>query len=661
VNASAPRSPVDQPARQPSSAPATVALLGTAASTGVAPPADPEPAQQVANDPSLLPPPPVQAASAARRSLAPTSRPLPPVASSSTLPPPAQPTTKRPSAEKGVRDVDEEAKRHVREAKAKRERATCARQDQLARDAAARKTVQRYNKGAAHDKVESAQVKKATRAAANEPAPAPVPAPAPAPVPAPAPAPASTRTSLERSERVGSEPHDDSPLPVFAFDADSSLPPMGAPLDFALPDRERGRLGLGADEAQVQDVTSTPARPVKRKTGGELAVEKVVSRAAPQLEVETSRRTFVSTSAPVPSRDEPVAEAPGEVKLEERADGDEPDPAPVAHVKPRRRASRISLAQGGSSDLAASTSSALGPGAGLSTGKAVRVVLVAPAPADPGADATAGPALLAASVSSSTGALSRSQRRASRVPVDSITVAGAAAPPVRPAPPNPSTSSRRAGRSSLAPPPPTPPTRHAQGTLVVEPTRAEETLSLFASGSLNTSTRRASRVFTVVEELVTAQGPAMAATSSALRASVPSAPLKNSDSASTSRPRSASTSQPHVSSGIVAHTHTYVEPPRVPPPPGKVIGGVTLPSSFSFADAESELAIMREAEQLRRVAERERREQAGKEADEERKRKRGDGGSAWAVAGVCAGREGEAIKVRSSSSSVIDIVTAIRY
>ncbi|GAA5945510.1 hypothetical protein JCM3775_004183 [Rhodotorula graminis] len=664
------RSPKNERAQQPSPAPAAVALGAKTAPVNEDEAASSAP--QVVDGPPRpptrgIPPPLVQPAPVARQPLAIASRPPRLLASSSSLPPPAEPVKKRLTAEKGVPDVDEEARRRVREAKAERERAARERKERLGREAAAKKAGQRRPRGVAQDEVDGVEAARAgqgtsTTASAHEPVPAPVPAPAPACEPEPA----SARSSLARTELVGGDVYDDSPLPILAFDADSSLPSMGAPLDFAGPEHQRGRLalGLGVDAAQAQGVTSTPARPAARKAGRELVAEKADGQTAPQREPQVSRASIASTPAPL--GEEPVAPAPTEVKLEEQNEGDELGSASGAQVKRRRRASRLTLSKAGPSDLVASMSSAHRRVARPSMGKAVRVVLLAPGPADPAASTAAGPALLAASASSSSGTLSRSQRRASRVPADSAPAANVV-PPARASTAtfDASSSSRRPGRSSLAPAPPTPPTRPAKATRIAESTRIEETVSLSASGTLKTSARRASRLFPVAEEQVAVQETAHGATTSPLRAPVSSAPLKPSHTASTSRPRSASTSQPHVLNATVAHQHVYVEPPRVPPPPGKVIGGVTLPSSFSFADAESELAAVREAERVRRVEEKERRERHVEEVVEERKRKRDEVGG-WAVASSGAAKEGQEHKrqrlvdplARSTSSAAPPVRSA---
>lgn len=77
-------------------------------------------------------------------------------------------------------------------------------------------------------------------------------------------------------------------------------------------------------------------------------------------------------------------------------------------------------------------------------------------------------------------------------------------------------------------------------------------------------------------------------------------------------------------------------PPRPRPQAALVIGGITLPASFTFAEESEET----EAERARRLRERERREKAAEAVLVEKKRLR-ESVSAWAV------RPDEAVKVGS--------------
>lgn len=76
-------------------------------------------------------------------------------------------------------------------------------------------------------------------------------------------------------------------------------------------------------------------------------------------------------------------------------------------------------------------------------------------------------------------------------------------------------------------------------------------------------------------------------------------------------------------------TPSAAAPPVEPRPKPKptVVGGVTLPASFSFAASSAE----RDAERQHRLEERERREKAAEEAVLEKKRKRELSASAWAI------------------------------
>ncbi|GAA6009010.1 uncharacterized protein JCM10292_001756 [Rhodotorula paludigena] len=515
---------------------------------------------------------------------------------------------KKRAEDKGVKSADEDARRRVREAKEERERKARERREKAEKAAREQAEARRSERAAADEASRAKKALASSQVKADAPKVTPV---AEEPV---EPAQAATEAP-PFSPPASIEPLADPP--VFAFDADSSLPAMGAPLDFVTSLGLDTELLLPAGVAGGRSgVTSTPARPVKRKMVEEEDPPRGTGQAQPMpQEAQVKKRARRSTLA-VPSAAELVEAAepetlpPAQVKEEEV---DETVDLPAATKQPRRRPSRVSLAGPAPSVAALSAPVALVPTAEPllprpSKGKAVRVSLLPPLPDDKAASR----ASLSASTSSAS--LSRSQRRVSRV---SFALApGESAPAAVPLSVLPeeaaaeqaisststgsarSTSGRRASRISLAPVPSSPPRQEASP---VEQHHAETLPQAINANRLHSSTRRASRLFVPIEEEPTP----VASTSSLPPVTATALPLSD-----------------HATSAAAV---PFVEPRPKPKP--TVVGGVTLPASFSFAASSAE----RDAERQHRLEERERREKAAEEAVLEKKRKRELSASAWAI------------------------------
>ncbi|GAA6051920.1 hypothetical protein JCM3770_006576 [Rhodotorula araucariae] len=565
--------------------------------------------------PQRVPPQP-PAAAQLRSSLAPErAAPVPDLASAA---------SKKPAAAKGIKDADEAARRRVREAKADRDRAAKERRERLEREAEAKRMRARETKGKTREVLPPVASGAAPRAAAAASAPAVV----------------SHQSALEDiATSVGHAASTSAELlevvPVFALDVDSSLPRIGAPLEFARP--KRGDLGTALLlDVGGAGVTNTPARPLKRRAADEPVDEEIAPAQQVQAKGKARRTTLALSSALGAQVQEEPTSSLRKAEVQEEVALPAPKPVEPAH-KACRRPSRVSLGPPHAYDIAASTSTsgfAPPPVARPTKGKAVRVSLLPPIPDDESAHAVN----LGASACSGKPELSRSQRRASRV---SFTLAPALTE--QPAEDthaglsgslSASTARRRASRVSLAPPPPTPPSAQAfaAGLMAVQTEQAPD--------PLKTSTRRASRVFAALADDVQ-DAPELIPASPGVTFALPSAdpptqhnPLARSAPrtvcASTSRHLASSTSRalPLSASRGSAPSAAEAAPVRAPPP-GVVLGGVTLPSSFSFA--ESATAAEREADKVRRAEERERRERAAERVLEEKKRKREVEGS-WTVA-----------------------------
>ncbi|GJN92064.1 hypothetical protein Rhopal_005092-T1 [Rhodotorula paludigena] len=509
--------------------------------------------------------------------------------------------------DKGFKSADEDARRRVREAKEERERKARERRDKAEKAARDQAEARRSERAAAD---EASRAKKALASSLVKTVEPRATLVAEKPV---APAQAASEAappSLSTLAEPLAEP------PVFAFDADSSLPAMGAPLDFVSSLGLDTELLLPAGVAcGASGVTSTPARPVKRKAVEEKESPRGTGQAPPMpQEAQVKKRARRSTLA-VPSAAELVEAIEPETLPAAQVKEEEVDEAvdlPAATKQPRRRPSRVSLVDPAPSVAAPSAPVALVPAAEPllprpSKGKAVRVSLLPPLP-----DAAPRASL---SASASSVSLSRSLRRISRVsfalaPGESAPVAvplsilpeKAAGEQTYPSSSTAlarSTSGRRASRISLAPVPSSPPRQEASP---VEQHHDETLPPATTVNRLHSSARRASRLFVPIEE-----EPTPVASTSSLPAVTANTALPPSD---------------HATPAAAA---PLVEPrPKSKP---TVVGGVTLPASFSFAASSAE----RDAERQHRLEERERREKAAEEAVLEKKRKRELSASAWAI------------------------------
>ncbi|BGP12329.1 hypothetical protein JCM10213v2_000242 [Rhodosporidiobolus nylandii] len=302
--------------------------------------------------------------------------------------------------------------------------------------------------------------------------------------------------------------------PRFAFDGDMTLPAMGAPLDldnsFGSAGRDGGlgvSLGPGAAGLRRAGVTSTPARPMKRKAVDveepaveEESAEEMLQRqeGVEPREQERKKARRATLAVPLPPLAEKasveVVSSSTAIDLVPKQEDNLPLPHSVAEPaqpKPRRRPSRVSLAPGEFTlALAGSVSFSLAaPAPPPATaevearpvkGKAVRVSLVAPALPQPAGSRKS----LSASTSTAKDTLSRSQRRASRVevPVVEQSQVALAQSTTLSASVALSRSTSNALRTSLVPP-------------ADDYTTGPATSLAFAtSTSLSHSTRRASRV-----------------------------------------------------------------------------------------------------------------------------------------------------------------------
>ncbi|BGP52554.1 hypothetical protein JCM8202v2_000109 [Rhodotorula sphaerocarpa] len=514
---------------------------------------------------------------------------------------------------KGMRGPDEDARRKVREAKEARERQAKERKEQAEKAAEAVREAKRKEKKEAEAVAAAAAREQKRRDERRELPPRP---------PRVAVSTKAPRTTVEprhtdradETEQVGAEtaapvvlatvpgdPASSEPavmeLPTQAvalpsapavivsaadestadcLDANLTLPDMGAPLDF-------GAESAGASQAPNLAATSTPARHLKRTASS--GVE-AAPTAGPPTESDAVRqkrpRRVSSAPAPLPSTSghaagtaisamPPIAEEDG------FTGADQPPPlagsrSPASEQPEpakRRRPSRLSIAADATGGVHSSNVTANDTSGRT---RVVRVTLVAPDVPPRG---------------SNNASASAPTRRASTSLKASITSAPEGPMHVAPreeqrnGPELPGSASRRrrASRVSMVP------HEHALGQESAERPGADSQSLPFASSS----------------------GPPIADTRASAAATTVGAP---------------------------AASPVAVElPPRPRPQAALVIGGITLPASFTFAEESEET----EAERARRLRERERREKAAEAVLVEKKRLR-ESVSAWAV------RPDEAVK-----------------
>ncbi|GAA5981025.1 hypothetical protein JCM10908_003954 [Rhodotorula pacifica] len=523
------------------------------------------------------------------------------------------------SSTKGIRAPDEDAKRKVREAKEAREKSAKERKEKAEKAAetlrdAARKEKLRAEEAAAarmalqKDAVRAEQAKtmapppvrasKSTTAShvRLKPAPSDAPSKHAKPMTSSSEAPAKATTSAVREPTPPAPPalpiiieeatHDDISTTEQHFDPNVTLPDMGAPLDFGPSDKtgSKGAEGLAAG------VTSTPARHLlKRKdVGDDIAHELAEERLKPDDTRESKRPRRVSHSASTAL----LAEVPSTARsIETILEVEEATsaaansaaatcaasapsrtsaasaPSGRSQTKRRRpsRASQVDVRGDTHSDdapIESSLTSAIGSHAGRA--RVVRVTLVAPAP--PLRAASVG-----ASVSTRANVAPASQEQPQDLP--------------------PSLALER--KPSPAP--------DAVKEKAEQPTAEAKTLA---------RSRRASRVAIPVE------------INGVDKATVDARP----PSGSASRQPATSTADHVPTAPVASLSYTVQLPPRPKLKPAIVIGGITLPATFSFAEPNQES----EAERQRRLADKERREKAAEQVLAEKKRLR-ESASAWAV------------------------------
>lgn len=495
--------------------------------------------------------------------------------------------------QKGVKQVDDELKRKVRGAKADREKKVKERREkaeaEAARKAAARKEVKdREGSGKTRKRREEEVVDKQRREEKGDildrgtstglcetVQPATQPATQPEPKQPPC---APAQFGCVPLPFLGSF----TPTPTLAFDADMSLPAMGAPLDYA---------GKPESGDALTQVTSTPARPKKRHLTVEEPAAMPSASANLEVEINEVKRARRMTSAM------PAFEMIETIKEEE--ENDAPLLPSALDIGPRR-ASRVFVAPTAARPVSITTGTAtqtlpLNP----SKGRAVRVSLLPP---------TADERIAAPLPPKSP---SHSHRRASRVsfalaPGREAEIAeGASVSAAQVA----STDRkerrrRRASRISLAPVD----LGTSRNSLKQSQETRHVTQELMAPLKASMS-RRASQVPPAAEE----PSPSDVQPAPSLRCGGSAKPSEGDEMV-----RTRSHSPPLPLKG--AHA------PRPKPQLAQSIGGVTLPASFSFATLNN----AREVEAERRRKEKERRDRLAEEVLAEKKRRR-EGVSSWAV------------------------------
>ncbi|BGP66865.1 hypothetical protein NBRC10513v2_000180 [Rhodotorula toruloides] len=223
---------------------------------------------------------------------------------------------KRPE-EKGIKPADDAIKRKVREAKVEREKKAKERRDKAEEEAANRAAARKQELARERNKKEEKREVVASRARRDDVAET---------------GKTTARSETKQTTSRGLEQRGPHPAPflepiaappTLAFDADLSLPAMGAALDFP---REVGAHG-GVFDASTR-ITSTPARPQKRpRLAEEPAATHSATANSEAKEVKRARRT----TAAMPPRD--TVEV---VKEEEEAE-EEQLPTSALRAEPRRR------------------------------------------------------------------------------------------------------------------------------------------------------------------------------------------------------------------------------------------------------------------------------------------------------------------------------------
>ncbi|GAA5876542.1 hypothetical protein JCM3774_003132 [Rhodotorula dairenensis] len=530
------------------------------------------------------------------------------------------------SSTKGVRAPDEEARKKVREAKEAREKSAKERKDKAEKAAAALREAAKKEKGRAGEIARAAAATIAHNETARRSQPKTEARPplratstvcTTGPVPQqPAVAKASPAESMAscapsetcpgprptEAERQHREP---SPLvpPIVVieagelshheisrqFDPNVTLPDMGAPLDFGPV-----TAGLKGGTTSAASATSTPARHLKRKDPAEDARDVQQEDIVAPREQKRPRRISQPYALPPASTRTMEAIQEAEEDRSGRQAGSSLPAAPTTtwtskssslSQTHRRRASRAShagrQAASGSGDGSLAPTDSLRESArdGVAArSRIVRVTLVAPAP------------LLRPALQSGTTASTRESSSPARsleplrvdLPVSAFDNA--------PVPSKRDTAEAAAAEDQQA------------GDMRKAPIRR----------------RRASRV-SICVDTAGVNDVARTVSDATLTGSAPEdvAPVRS----SAARVPVVASSAPRASIPV-----TVQLPPRPKVKPAAVIGGITLPATFSFAEPSEES----EAERERRLQEKERRERTAEQVLAEKKRLR-ESASAWAV------------------------------
>ncbi|BGP21298.1 hypothetical protein JCM10295v2_000170 [Rhodotorula toruloides] len=461
--------------------------------------------------------------------------------------------SKKRLGDQGVKQVDDDVKRKVREAKTERKRKAEERRKRAAAEATRRTTAREEEKKREQKREGDKRDENRTPASESEPL---------------------SRRDAPALETIVAPP-------TIAFDADMSLPAMGAALDFP---GELGAAEGGLDTTHRS--TSTPARPKKRHLPAEEPA--ALRPTTANIEVhEVKRARRMTIAMPPPQTVEPIKE---EDEYENRL----PSPAPEAGP---RRASRIPLALP-PNDLTTTTTATAMHTVPLcsSKGRAIRISLRPPILGEPRGEP-------ASKAEDAARPCPRPHRRASRISFvlapehDANVEENAAASAEQPVSDGTLSEQRRrtASRTSVAP------TSMAAVHLAPGGTNIGQHVApeLAAAPTISTS-RRSSRVPAAVDF------SASSTAEHSLSLGGSDLPALDGERAA-ARPRPLCLAVPEANAAL-----------RKSQQPAKTLGGVTLPASFSFAAPSME----RDLELERRRGEKERRDRLAEEVLAEKKRRK---------------------------------------
>lgn len=543
----------------------------------------------------------------------------------------ASSATTNASSMKGVRGPDEEAKKKVREAKEARERSARERKEKAERAATALREAAKREKGRAEEAASAAAAAAAAVAMQKAAVARKGPAKAMAPLPSraisntdptcvlksadaeaeaapagssalttgPAPAPPSLSNGPTQAEDHLAKSGPPMPPPIVIIETEGTshdeisrqldpnvtLPDMGAPLDFGAGSSASGN-GASVPAARV---TSTPAHHRKRKEDHHQAGlpnrdqkrPRRVSHSGPQQ--PTSSLADLAASSQRPESDTHkvkgsfaalrlTASVPAAPVTASATDSSAA--VPTKRRRPSRAGQLVhSTASSNDGPLApienSRTSGASDSGPGPGRSRIVRVTLVAPAPLPP-------PALHKHATTSNF------------------------LPSIPSGPPRLSSSPACEDAQPLA----------VQSVEAFQPQQDAEARP-------NVRIRRASRVSSTGDIV---RHPGLGTKDTGTTHPEPAPAVSAEKRPIASNPATAS------SAPISSPPSAVRLPPRPRLKPAEIIGGITLPATFSFAEPNEES----EAERQRRLLEKERREKAAEQVFAEKKRLR-ESASAWAI------------------------------